>query len=121
MHASLLGCCFESFVVDNDMLGAVLRTVRGIEVTEGGLSLEAIEHGSADVLDHARSRLRGDPRQPLPAPHLPGSRPPAPRTLPDPPARSADAARQRPLARSELTEKRSHAQDANPAVGAEAQ
>jgi len=23
MHASLLGCCYESFVIDNDMLGAV--------------------------------------------------------------------------------------------------
>jgi trimethylamine--corrinoid protein Co-methyltransferase len=97
MHASLLGCCFESFVVDNDMLGAILRTVRGIEVTEGSLSLETmrevclggpnhflghgqtlelmqaeylypevacrrspkewVEHGSADVLDHARKRL----------------------------------------------------------------
>lgn len=42
MHASLLGCCLESFVIDNDMLGAILRTVRGIEVTEDSLSLEAI-------------------------------------------------------------------------------
>jgi trimethylamine--corrinoid protein Co-methyltransferase len=98
MHASLLGCCFESFVVDNDMLGAILRTVRGIEVTDDSLSLAAmrevclggpnhflghgqtlelmqaeylypevacrrspkewIEHGSADVLDHARKRLQ---------------------------------------------------------------
>jgi trimethylamine--corrinoid protein Co-methyltransferase len=98
MHASLLGCCFESFVIDNDMLGAILRTVRGIEVTEDSLSLEAmrevcmggpnhflghgqtlelmqaeylypdvacrrspkewLEQGRADVLDHARRRLR---------------------------------------------------------------
>ena len=42
MHASLLGCCLESFVVDNDMLGAILRTVRGIEVTDDSLSLEAM-------------------------------------------------------------------------------
>ncbi len=42
MHASLLGCCFESFVIDNDMLGAILRTVRGIEVTEDSLSLAAM-------------------------------------------------------------------------------
>ncbi|MFQ5959626.1 MAG: trimethylamine methyltransferase family protein, partial [Alphaproteobacteria bacterium] len=34
MHASLLGVSFESFVIDNDMLGAVLRTVRGIEVSD---------------------------------------------------------------------------------------
>ena len=42
MQASLLGCSFESYVIDNDMLGAINRTVRGIEVTEDSLSLEAI-------------------------------------------------------------------------------
>jgi trimethylamine--corrinoid protein Co-methyltransferase len=42
MHASLLGCCLESLVIDNDLIGSVLRAVRGIEVTEDSLSLEAI-------------------------------------------------------------------------------
>jgi trimethylamine--corrinoid protein Co-methyltransferase len=42
MHASLLGCCFESFVVDNDILGAILRTVRGVEVSDATLSLDTI-------------------------------------------------------------------------------
>ncbi|MDH3689527.1 MAG: trimethylamine methyltransferase family protein [Gammaproteobacteria bacterium] len=42
MHGSLLGCCFESFVIDNDMLGAIQRTIRGIEVTEDSLSIESI-------------------------------------------------------------------------------
>ena len=42
MHASLLGCCYESFIIDNDMLGAINRTVRGIEVTEDSLSIEAM-------------------------------------------------------------------------------
>ena len=42
MHASLLGVCYESFVIDNDIIGSVLRTVRGIEVTEDSLSVEAI-------------------------------------------------------------------------------
>ena len=42
MQASLLGCSFESYVIDNDMLGAVNRTIRGIEVTEDSLSIEAI-------------------------------------------------------------------------------
>jgi trimethylamine--corrinoid protein Co-methyltransferase len=42
MQASLLGCSFESYVIDNDMLGAVNRTIRGIEVTEDSLSVEAI-------------------------------------------------------------------------------
>ena len=42
MHASLLGCSLESYIIDNDMLGAINRTVRGIEVTEDSLSIEAI-------------------------------------------------------------------------------
>ena len=42
MQASLLGCSLESYIVDNDMLGAINRTVRGIEVTEDALSVEAI-------------------------------------------------------------------------------
>lgn len=42
MHASLLGCCYESYVIDNDMLGAINRTVRGIDVTEDSLSIEAM-------------------------------------------------------------------------------
>ncbi|MFP6740234.1 MAG: trimethylamine methyltransferase family protein [Alphaproteobacteria bacterium] len=42
MHASLLGCCFESYVIDNDIIGSVLRTVRGLEVTDETLSVEAI-------------------------------------------------------------------------------
>jgi len=43
MHGSLLGCSLESFVVDNDMLGNVLRTIRGIEVTDETLSLDVIK------------------------------------------------------------------------------
>ena len=42
MHGSLLGCCLESFVIDNDMLGAINRTVRGIEVTDESLSIDAM-------------------------------------------------------------------------------
>ena len=42
MQASLLGCSLESYIIDNDMLGAINRTVRGIEVTEDSLSIEAI-------------------------------------------------------------------------------
>ena len=52
MHASLLGCCLESFVTDNDSLGAVMRTVRGIEVTEDSLSLEAIREVCIDGPGH---------------------------------------------------------------------
>lgn len=42
MTAALLGASFEAFVLDNDMLGAVYRTLRGIEVTEETLGFEAI-------------------------------------------------------------------------------
>ncbi len=42
MHASLMGTALESYVIDNDMLGAVLRTVRGIEVSDDTLSFEVI-------------------------------------------------------------------------------
>lgn len=44
MHASLLGANYESYVIDNDMLGAVQRTVRGIEVTDETLSFEVIKN-----------------------------------------------------------------------------
>ena len=42
MHASLLGACYESYVIDNDMLGAINRTVRGVDVTEDSLSIEVM-------------------------------------------------------------------------------
>ncbi len=42
MHAALLGCSYESLVVDNDMLENVMRIVRGIEVSDETLSLDAI-------------------------------------------------------------------------------
>jgi trimethylamine--corrinoid protein Co-methyltransferase len=59
MHASLLGCCFESYVIDNDMLGAILRTVRGIEVSEDSLSIDAIREvctaGPGHFLGHEQT------------------------------------------------------------------
>src|SRR5262249_8965672 len=42
MLASLMACSFEAYVIDNDMLGNVLRAVRGIEVTDETLSFEVI-------------------------------------------------------------------------------
>ncbi len=44
MMGSLMGLSFESLVIDNDMLGTVLRTVRGIEVNEETLSYNVIEN-----------------------------------------------------------------------------
>ena len=48
MLGSLMGCAFEELVIDNDMLGMVLRTVRGIEVTDETLSLEEIKEVALD-------------------------------------------------------------------------
>ncbi len=42
MQASLLGVSLESFVIDNDMLGAVNRSVRGIEIDGNSMSTEVI-------------------------------------------------------------------------------
>lgn len=52
MHASLLGCCYESFIIDNDMLGAINRTVRGIEVNDDTLSLAAMKDVCIDGPSH---------------------------------------------------------------------
>jgi len=40
MHASLLGFSLESLVIDNDIIGATQRTIRGIDVDEASLSFE---------------------------------------------------------------------------------
>lgn len=59
MHGSLMGCALESFVIDNDMLGSILRTVRGIEVTDETLSLDVIADvnvgGPGHYLSHSQT------------------------------------------------------------------
>ncbi len=42
MHASLLGYCFESLILSNDLIGQAQRCVRGIEVTDETLALDQI-------------------------------------------------------------------------------
>jgi trimethylamine--corrinoid protein Co-methyltransferase len=42
MMASLLGFSHEQLVIDNDIIGATQRTIRGIEVSEDALSLDTI-------------------------------------------------------------------------------
>jgi trimethylamine--corrinoid protein Co-methyltransferase len=42
MLASLLGFCMESLIIDNDVIGAVQRTIKGIDVSDESLSLETI-------------------------------------------------------------------------------
>ncbi len=65
MHGSLMGTCFESYVLDNDLLGAILRTVKGVEVTEDSLSFEVIRDvvlGEGHYLGHPQtfSRMKTD-------------------------------------------------------------
>ena len=59
MHASLLGCCYESYVIDNDMLGSVQRTIRGIEISDESLAVETIRdvctQGPGHFLGHAQT------------------------------------------------------------------
>ncbi len=43
MYASLLGACPESLLLDNDVLGAIGRVTRGIEVNSDTLSFTEIE------------------------------------------------------------------------------
>jgi trimethylamine--corrinoid protein Co-methyltransferase len=53
MLGSLMALSLESMVIDNDMLGAVLRTVRGIEVNDETLSyhvMEQVVHGEGHFL-----------------------------------------------------------------------
>lgn len=55
MQASLMGVALESFVIDNEALGAIQRTVRGIEVNEETLSYEVIHDvafGEGSFLSH---------------------------------------------------------------------
>ena len=42
MHASLLGISLEALVRDNDMLGNILRSVRGVEATTENIAADVI-------------------------------------------------------------------------------
>lgn len=52
MHGSLMGVCMESYVIDNDMLGAINRTIRGIEVNDETLSVQAMRDVCIDGPSH---------------------------------------------------------------------
>lgn len=43
MLGRLMACSFESMIIDNDMIGNIMRTVKGIEVSEETLSYNVIE------------------------------------------------------------------------------
>ncbi len=58
MLASLIGVSYEALVIDNDMLGSVLRTLRGIEVNDETLSVEVMREvasGAGHYLGHAET------------------------------------------------------------------
>jgi trimethylamine--corrinoid protein Co-methyltransferase len=59
MQGSLLGTSLEGYVIDNDMLGAINRTVRGIEVNADSLSVEAMRDvcidGPVHYLGHGQT------------------------------------------------------------------
>lgn len=66
MQASLMGASLESYVIDNEMLGAILRSVRGIEVSDETLSVDIIDQtvrgeghflGAADTLRRMTSEF----------------------------------------------------------------
>jgi trimethylamine--corrinoid protein Co-methyltransferase len=55
---SLIGFSFEGMVIDNDMMGSVLRVLRGIEVNDDTLSYKAIEDavfGPGHYLGHEQT------------------------------------------------------------------
>lgn len=61
MQASLMGTSFESYVLDNDLIGAILRTVRGIEVSEDTLNFDTISDvvlGDGHYLGHPQTLAR---------------------------------------------------------------
>jgi trimethylamine--corrinoid protein Co-methyltransferase len=61
MHAGLMGVAFESYIMDNDMLGAILRSATTIEVSDETLSVDAIAeavHGEGHFLGHAATYAR---------------------------------------------------------------
>lgn len=58
MMASILGCSLEMMVIDNDLLGAVNRTVRGIEVNTDSLAKQVVKDvigGEGHFLGHEQT------------------------------------------------------------------
>ena len=59
--ASMLGSSLESFIIDNDMLGGVLRSIHGVEVNKETIAAETIRDvvlGEGHYLGHAQTLER---------------------------------------------------------------
>jgi trimethylamine--corrinoid protein Co-methyltransferase len=52
MHASLLGFCLESLVLGDDMLGQVIRCVRGVDVKDEFVNIDVIRSVVLDGPGH---------------------------------------------------------------------
>ncbi|MGI9291765.1 MAG: trimethylamine methyltransferase family protein [Gammaproteobacteria bacterium] len=65
MQASLMGCALESYVIDNDMLGIIMKSLNPIEVSDETLALDAIDevaHGEGHFLGRTETleRMQSD-------------------------------------------------------------
>lgn len=61
MQGALMACSFESFVIDNDMLGAILRSLTPIDSVDAAFIKEQIKSvvfGEGHYLGSAETRLR---------------------------------------------------------------
>ena len=61
MQASLLGCALESYVIDNDMLGNIMRSVRGVEANPETIAADVIAEvcrGEGHYLGHLQTLAR---------------------------------------------------------------
>lgn len=61
MHAGLVGCAFESYVIDNDMLGGIIRSMAPIDVSMEALSVDLVRgtvEGDGHYLGHAETLAR---------------------------------------------------------------
>ncbi|MEM7067432.1 MAG: trimethylamine methyltransferase family protein [Pseudomonadota bacterium] len=70
MQASLLGASLEAYVIDNDMLGGILRSIRGVEVSAENLSADVIREvclGEGHYLGHLQTlgRMKSDYTYPV--------------------------------------------------------
>ncbi len=65
MQAMLMVCALESYVIDNDMLGGIMRSISAIEVNDSTLAMSAINevvHGEGHFLGQAETlnRMQSD-------------------------------------------------------------
>jgi len=60
-HSSLMACALESYVIDNDMLGAILRSLNPIDVSASSLMTDDIDstvRGEGHFLGHPQTLQR---------------------------------------------------------------